>query len=46
MTAKAASKPLYTHPHVQVLTGIAIGIALGYFWPATGTAMKPLAERT
>jgi aerobic C4-dicarboxylate transport protein len=44
MTAKAASKPLYTHLYVQVLTGIAIGIALGYFWPATGAAMKPLGD--
>ena len=44
MTAKAASKPLYTHLYVQVLTGIAIGIALGYFWPATGAAMRPLGD--
>jgi len=44
MTAKAAPKPLYTHLYVQVLTGIAIGVALGYFWPATGAAMKPLGD--
>ena len=44
MTAKASSKPLYTHLYVQVLTGIAIGVALGYFWPATGAAMKPLGD--
>src|SRR5215207_8688563 len=44
MTAKAAAKPLYTHLYVQVLTGIAIGVALGYFWPATGAAMKPLGD--
>src|SRR5688500_9957388 len=44
MTAKAASKPLYTHLYVQVLTGIAIGVTLGYFWPATGAAMKPLGD--
>lgn len=44
MTAKAASKPLYTHLYVQVLTGIALGIALGYFWPTTGAAMKPLGD--
>jgi aerobic C4-dicarboxylate transport protein len=44
MTAKAASKPLYTHLYVQVLTGIAIGVVLGYFWPATGAAMKPLGD--
>src|SRR5919106_1238550 len=44
MTAKAASKPLYTHLYVQVLTGIVIGIALGYFWPETGAAMRPLGD--
>jgi aerobic C4-dicarboxylate transport protein len=42
MTSKA--KPLYAHLYVQVLTGIAIGVALGYFWPATGAAMKPLGD--
>ena len=44
MTAKAAAKPFYTHLYVQVLTGIAIGIVLGYFWPATGAAMRPLGD--
>ena len=43
MPAKAA-KPIYTHLYVQVLTGIAIGVVLGYFWPATGAAMKPLGD--
>jgi len=45
MTAKAATKPVCTHPYVQVLTAIAIGIAFGTSGPATGAAMKPLAER-
>jgi aerobic C4-dicarboxylate transport protein len=44
MTAKAASKPLYTHLYVQVLVAIAIGVTLGHFWPATGAAMRPLGD--
>ncbi len=28
----------------QVMIGIIAGIALGYFWPHTGVAMKPLAD--
>ena len=44
MTARAASKPFYTHLYVQVLLGIAIGVALGYFWPAAGVAVKPLGD--
>ena len=30
--------------YVQVLIGIALGITLGYFWPAEGAALKPLAD--
>jgi aerobic C4-dicarboxylate transport protein len=37
-------KPLYTHLYFQVLTGIALGVALGYFWPGTGAAMRPLGD--
>ena len=37
-------KPFYTFLYVQVLTGIAIGVALGYFWPSTGAAMRPLGD--
>src|SRR5687768_1534848 len=37
-------KPLYTHLYFQVLTGIAIGVLLGYLWPDTGAAMKPLGD--
>jgi aerobic C4-dicarboxylate transport protein len=29
---------------VQVLSAIALGIALGYFWPETGVAMQPLGD--
>lgn len=37
-------KPLYTHLYVQVLAGIALGVLLGQFWPATGAAMRPLGD--
>ncbi len=30
--------------YVQVLIAIAIGVALGYFWPEAGAAMKPLGD--
>jgi len=40
----AAKKPLYTHLYFQVLTGITIGVLLGYFWPSTGAAMRPLGD--
>ena len=44
MTARAASKPFYSHLYVQVLLGITIGVALGFFWPEAGAAMKPLGD--
>ncbi|GFO58467.1 C4-dicarboxylate transport protein 2 [Geomonas silvestris] len=37
-------KKFYQHLYVQVLTAIAIGIALGYYSPATGVAMKPFGD--
>ena len=37
-------KPFYKSLYVQVLTAIAIGIALGHFMPETGAAMKPLGD--
>ncbi|OFW06318.1 MAG: C4-dicarboxylate transporter DctA [Acidobacteria bacterium RIFCSPLOWO2_02_FULL_68_18] len=42
--SEAARKPLYTHLYLQVLTGITIGVLLGYLWPATGAAMRPLGD--
>src|SRR5688572_28982841 len=41
---QATKKPLYTHLYFQVLTGIALGVLLGYFWPSTGAAMRPLGD--
>ena len=40
----AERRPWYTILYVQVLIAIAIGILLGYFFPKTGTAMKPLGD--
>jgi len=37
-------KRFYQHLYFQVLTAIAIGIALGNFYPETGVAMKPLGD--
>ena len=30
--------------YVQVLVAIALGVALGHFWPATAVEMKPLGD--
>ncbi|MFN7928899.1 MAG: dicarboxylate/amino acid:cation symporter [Blastocatellia bacterium] len=37
-------KPLYTHLYFQVLVAIAIGVVLGYFFPAFSTSLKPLGD--
>src|SRR4029079_10985497 len=39
-----AQKPTYQRISVQVLTAIAIGVALGHFYPALGEQMKPLGD--
>ncbi len=38
------SQPFYKSLYVQVLAAIAIGVALGHFYPETGAAMKPLGD--
>jgi aerobic C4-dicarboxylate transport protein len=43
-TAKTDRRPWYAILYVQVLMAIAIGIALGYAYPKTGAAMKPLGD--
>src|SRR5215469_8627289 len=40
----AERRPWYSILYIQVLIAIAIGILLGYFFPKTGTAMKPLGD--
>ena len=39
-----APKPLYKSLYVQVIVAIVIGVLLGYFYPDTGAAMKPLGD--
>ena len=38
------AKKFYQHLYFQVLCAISIGVALGYYLPETGTAMKPLGD--
>ena len=42
--ALAHKKKIYQHLYVQVLCAIAIGVLLGYFYPALGAQMKPLGD--
>ncbi|MGA3209632.1 MAG: cation:dicarboxylase symporter family transporter, partial [Syntrophales bacterium] len=37
-------KKIYQSLYLQVLTAISIGVLLGYFYPETGAAMKPLGD--
>jgi aerobic C4-dicarboxylate transport protein len=39
-----AHQPLYSRLYFQVVTGIALGIALGHLYPEVGTAMKPFGD--
>src|SRR5436189_6202389 len=43
-SSATANKPFYHSLYVQVLTAIAIGIALGHFYPQLGEQMKPLGD--
>jgi aerobic C4-dicarboxylate transport protein len=38
------SRPWYRVLYIQVLIAIALGVALGYYFPDTGKAMKPLGD--
>ncbi|MBN9048040.1 MAG: dicarboxylate/amino acid:cation symporter [Rhizobiales bacterium] len=40
----APRKPWYTVLYIQVLIAIALGILVGYFYPNTGKALKPLGD--
>ena len=37
-------KPWYRILYVQVLIAVALGIAIGHFWPDTGQKLKPLGD--
>ncbi len=43
-STSVAKTPLYAQLYVQVLTAITLGIALGYFYPDIGVALKPLGD--
>ena len=36
--------PFYRHLYAQVLAAIVLGALVGYIWPATGEALKPLGD--
>nr|WP_187149113.1 dicarboxylate/amino acid:cation symporter [Phenylobacterium zucineum] len=36
--------PIWNQLYVQVLVAIAVGGAIGHFWPETGEALKPLGD--
>ncbi|MEI6782100.1 MAG: dicarboxylate/amino acid:cation symporter [Verrucomicrobiota bacterium] len=40
----SSKKPWYRVLYIQVLLGVTLGIAIGWFWPATGKALKPLGD--
>jgi aerobic C4-dicarboxylate transport protein len=40
----ASKKKWYRHLYAQVLIAVALGIALGHYYPDLGTAMKPLGD--
>ena len=44
MSRTAHRRPIYTSLYFQVITGIIIGVLLGYLRPATGAAMRPLGD--
>jgi len=43
-TPTRTKKPLYLNPTAQVLFAVAAAVVLGYFYPATAMAMKPLGD--
>jgi aerobic C4-dicarboxylate transport protein len=38
------SRPWYTVLYIQVLIAIVLGVLVGYYYPDTGTALKPLGD--
>jgi len=40
----ARRRPWYTVLYLQVLVAIVAGVLVGYYYPATGTALKPLGD--
>ncbi len=44
MPSQSGHRPLYAHLYLQVLVAIGIGVMLGFFFPASATAMKPFGD--
>jgi aerobic C4-dicarboxylate transport protein len=44
LTASPARKPFYRDLSLQVVFGMALGVAFGALWPSWGQAMKPLGD--
>src|SRR5947209_12384950 len=42
--ATKTSRPWYTVLYIQVLIAIALGVAVGYYFPDAGKALKPLGD--
>jgi aerobic C4-dicarboxylate transport protein len=42
--SKADRKPIYTSLYFQVITGIILGVLIGFVWPETGATMRPLGD--
>jgi len=42
--APRQSRPWYTVLYLQLLLAIGLGVPLGYFYPKTGTALKPFGD--
>lgn len=40
----AAKKPLYRSLFFQILVAVVLGVAIGYFWPGIGSALRPLGD--
>jgi aerobic C4-dicarboxylate transport protein len=38
------SRPWYTILYIQVLIAIVLGVLVGYYYPSTGAALKPLGD--
>jgi aerobic C4-dicarboxylate transport protein len=41
---KSEHRPWYSILYVQVIVAILLGVAVGYFYPSTGVALKPLGD--
>jgi aerobic C4-dicarboxylate transport protein len=44
MTASTTKRPFYRSLYAQVLIAVALGVALGHFYPQLGADMKPLGD--